>query len=90
MWAGPREVSMIHQLADGFFHSTKASLGAQNILARCVPTDQPVLFTLSVCLMGISDGKEAGGGWPGGKGGGGGGGGRSGSECAGSGSVRRE
>lgn len=51
---------MTDQLADGFFLSKTASMGAQNILAQCLPTDQPVLFSLS-------DGREkAGGGVEGG------------------------
>lgn len=64
------EVAMTDQLADGFFLSTKTSKGAQNILAQCVSTDQPVLFSLSP----MGDGREAGrwwwwvvgGGWGGG------------------------
>lgn len=63
MWRAQDEVAMTDQLADGFFLSKTASMGAQNILAQCVPTDQPVLFSLS-------DGREkAGGGVGGGVGG---------------------
>lgn len=53
------EVAMTDQLADGFFLSTKTSMGAQNILAQCVSTDQPVLFSLSPWKMA---GRQAGGG----------------------------
>lgn len=74
------EVAMTDQLADGFFLSTKTSKGAQNILAQCVSTDQPVLFSLSP----MGDGREAGRWWWWVVGGGWGGGDQD--ECAGSGS----
>lgn len=60
------EVAMTDQLADGFFLSMKTSMGAQSILAQCVSTDQPVLFSLSPSPHGRWQGGRqvvGGGGW---------------------------
>lgn len=43
--AGPKEVSMIHQLADGFFHSHEGEPGRpRHPCPGCVSTDQPSAF----------------------------------------------
>lgn len=62
VWQAPKEVSMIHQLADGFFLSKRASLGAQNIPVQCVSTDQPPPFTLCQSVRWVMA-RSAGGGW---------------------------
>lgn len=63
MWRAQDEVAMTDQLADGFFLSKTASMGAQNILAQCVPTDQPVLFSLSCPVAGRRQVAGWGGWW---------------------------